>query len=121
MLAQHRKISSQRQLLHLICLLARQNAHLKPVVLPELHNCTVRDSRPGSLHLRILIRTPRSAQTDSVADSVIINIQRGGIRSILSLILTRNTSFQIRVPRISLQIPVEVVQARQDVEVLIAG
>lgn len=121
MLSQHSKIPSQRQLLNLTRLLARQNAHLKPMILPELDNRTVRDSRPRPLHLRILIRTPQGAKTNSVADRIVINIQRSSIRRKLSLVLTRDPRFQIRVPRVSLQVAVEMVQARQDMEVLVAG
>lgn len=121
MLPQHSKITPQRQLLNLIRLLARQNAHLNPVILPKLHDRAIRNTRSRPLHLRILIRTPQSADTNGMADRIVINIQRGSIRSILSLILTRDPSFQIRVPRVSLQIAVEMVQTRQDVEVLVAG
>lgn len=121
MLSQHSKITSQRQLLNLARLLARQNAHLKPMILPKLDNRTVCNSRPRPLHFRILIRTPQSAQTNSVADRVVINIQRSSIRRKFSLVLTRDPRFQIRVPRVSLQIAIELVQARQDVEVLVAG
>ena len=56
-----------------------------------------------------------------MADRIVINIQRSSIRRKLSLVLTRDSRFQIRVPRVSLQIAVEMVQARQDVEVLVAG
>jgi len=121
MLSQHSKIPSQRQLLNLIRLLARQHSHLKPVVLPKLHDRAIRNARPRPLHLRVLIRTPQSAQTNSMADRIVIDIQRSSIRRKLSLILTRNPRFQIRVPRVSLEIAVEMVQARQDVEVLVAG
>jgi len=121
MLPQHSKISSQRQLLNLVSLLARQNAHLKPVILPKLHDRAIRNARPRSLHLRVLIRTPQSAKTNSMADRIVINIQRSSIRRKLSLVLTRDPRFQIRVPRVSLQIAIEMVQARQDVEVLVAG
>lgn len=121
MLPQHSKITPQRQLLSLIRLLARQNAHLKPVILPKLHDRAIRNTRSRPLHFRILIRAPQSADTNGMADRIVINIQRGSIRSILSLILTRDPSFQIRVPRVSLQIAVEMVQTRQDVEVLVAG
>lgn len=121
MLSQHSKIPSQRQLLNLTRLLARQNAHLKPMILPKLDNRTVCNSRSRPLHFRILIRTPQSAKTHSVADRIVINIQRSSIRRKLSLVLTRDPRFQIRVPRVSLQIAIEMVQARQDVEVLVAG
>ena len=121
MLSQHSKISSQRQLLNLIRLLARQHSHLKPVVLPKLHDRAIRNARPRPLHLRVLIRTPQSAQTNSMADRIVIDIQRSSIRRKLSLILTRNPRFQIRVPRVSEQILVEVEQTRQDLEVLVAG
>lgn len=56
-----------------------------------------------------------------MADSVVINIQRSSIRNKISFILTRNPRLEVRVPRISLQILIEMLQARQDVEVLVAG
>jgi len=121
MLAQHSKIPSQRQLLNIIRLLARQHPNLKPMILPELHDRTIRDSGPRPLHLRLLIRTPLRAQANRMANSIIVNIQRSSKRSKLSFILTRNPRLEIRLPRISLQVPIEVVQARQDVEVLVAG
>ena len=91
------------------------------MVLPKLHDRAVRDSRSRPLHLRILVRTPRRAKTDSVADSVVINIQRSSERGKLCFVLTRDASFQIRVPRVCLQVTIEVVQAWQHVEVLVAG
>jgi hypothetical protein len=121
MLAQHSKIPSQRKLLDLIRLLALQNPNLDPMILSKLHNHPVRNPRPRPLHKRISIRAPRRTQANSMANSIIIHIQRSSIRSKLGLILTRNPSLEIRVPGISLQILVEMGQARQDLEVLVAG
>ena len=121
MLPQYSKIPSQRQLLHFIRLLARQNAHLNPMILPKLHHRAVRNPRPRPLPLSLLIRTPKRGQIHSMANSIVIKIQRSSVGSKLSLILKRNLRLQIRAPSISLQIAVEVLQRGQDVEILIAS
>lgn len=121
MLAQHSQIPPQRKLLNLIRLLALQNPNLSPMILSKLDNRPISNPRPRPLRKRIHIRAPRSAQTNSMANSIIVNIQRSSIRSKLSLIFTRNPRLEIRVPGISEQILVEVGQTRQDVEVLVAG
>lgn len=121
MLPQHSKIPPQRQLLHLTRLLLRQNAHLKPMLLPKLHHRAIRNPRPRPLHPRLLVRAPQRTQTNSMANSIVIHIQTRRKRRKLSLILTRNPRFEVSVPRISLQVLVEVLQAGQDVEVLVAG
>jgi hypothetical protein len=120
-LSQHSKVPSQRKLLDLIRFLALQDTHFDPVILSKLHNHPVSNPRSRSFHKRICIRTPRGTQSNSMADSIIINIQRSSIRSKLSLVLTRNPCLEVRVPGIGLQILIEVGQARQDLEVLIAG
>lgn len=101
MLAQHSQIPSQRKLLNLIRLLPLQNPNLSPVILPELDNSPVSNPRPRPLRKRIHIRTPRSAQANSMANSIIVNIQRSSIRSKLCLVLTRNPRLEIRVPGVS--------------------
>ena len=107
MLPQNSKIPPQPQLLHLIRLLARQNSNLKPMILPKLHHRAVRNARPRPLHSRVLISTPRSAQTNSMANSIVVNIKRSRKRRKLSLVLTGNASFEVSVPRVSLQILIE--------------
>ena len=121
MLPQHSKIPPQRQLHHLTRLLLRQNAHLKPMLLPKLHHRAIRNPRPRPLHPRLLVRAPQRTQTNSMANSIVINIQRSRKRRKLGLVLTGDPRLEISVPRVSLQVLIEMLQARQDVEVLVAG
>jgi hypothetical protein len=91
------------------------------MLLPKLHHRAIRNPRPRPLHPRLLVRAPQRAQTHSMANSIVIHIQTRRKRRKLSLVLTRDPRFEISVPRVSLQVLVEVLQARQDVEVLVAG
>jgi hypothetical protein len=111
MLPQHSKIPPHRQLLHLIRLLARQHPNLNPMPLPKLHHRPIRNPRPRPLPPSLHIRAPHRAQTHSMADSIVINIQPRRKSRKLSFILASNFSLEIRAPRVGLQVLVEVLQA----------
>lgn len=49
MLSENGQVPSQRQLLHLIRLLALQHAHFDAMVLSEFHHGPISDTRPRSL------------------------------------------------------------------------
>lgn len=91
------------------------------MILSELDNSAVSDARTRPLHEGIDIRTPRSAQTDSMANSIVIDIKRSSIRGKLGLVLASKLSLQVCLPAVFLQIVVEVGQAGEDLEILIAG
>lgn len=56
-----------------------------------------------------------------MANSIVININIRSIRGKLSLVLARNSRFQITSASIGLHVLVEVREAGEDVEVLVAG